>query len=67
MGMSSYVLDSEEKFFDIVAEAVKNAEHVSEAFGVAEENKNLVPHYSSEIVDDLVSDLWDEYWSEYVL
>ena len=31
MGMSSYVLDCEDKFFDIVSDAVKESEHISEA------------------------------------
>lgn len=65
MGMSSYVLDLEDKFLDIVAEAVKQSEDISEALDVALSNANMVPQYSASDIDDLVCEYWNEFWSKY--
>ena len=65
MGMSSYVLDLEDKFLDIVAEAVKQSEDISEALDVALSNANMVPQYSASDIDDLVCEYWNDFWSKY--
>lgn len=65
MGMSSYIFDGEEKFYDIVADAVKNAEHITEAYAVAEKNKSLVAHWNKGEVEECVDEFWNDFWSKY--
>jgi hypothetical protein len=65
MGMSSYVLDCEEKFYDVVADAVKGAEDISEAYAVANENKALVANWSDAEVTECVDEFWNDFWSKY--
>ena len=65
MGMSSYIFDGEEQFYDIVAEAVKNAEHITEAYAVAEKNKSLVAHWGPGEVEECVDEFWNDFWSKY--
>jgi hypothetical protein len=65
MGMSSYVFDLEDKFCDIVANAVKQSENVSEALEIALSNSSMVPQYSTSDIDDLVCEYWNEFWSKY--
>jgi hypothetical protein len=65
MGMSSYVLDLEDKFLDTVADAVKQSENISEALEIALSNANMVPQYSASDIDDLVCEYLNEFWSKY--
>ena len=45
MGMSSYILDNEEKFWDKVYDKITESEHISEAMSFAVElGKTEVPH-----------------------
>jgi len=63
--MSSYVLDLEDKFCDLVADAVRQSENISEALEVALANSSMVPQYSNSDIDDLVCDYWNDLWSKY--
>jgi hypothetical protein len=65
MSMSSYVLDLEDKFCDLVADAVRQSENISEALEVALANSSMVPQYSNSDIDDLVCDYWNDLWSKY--
>lgn len=65
MGMSSWVMDCEEKFYEVVANAVKNAEDISEAYTVANENKALVANWSDTEVTECVDEFWNDFWSKY--
>ena len=65
MSMSSYVLDLEDKFCDLVADAVRQSENISEALEVALANSSMVPQYSNSDIDDLVCDYWNDFWSKY--
>ena len=65
MSMSSYVLDLEDKFCDLVADAVRQSENICEALEVALANSNMVPQYSNSDIDDLVCDYWNDLWSKY--
>lgn len=65
MGMSSWILSSEEKFWDIISDAVKEAEHISEAYNAAMKNKNLVAHLDDNEVIDMVDEFWNDFWSKY--
>ena len=67
MGMSSYILDIEEKFFDTCAGFVKESEHVSEAMGKAVElGKTEVPFMSVNDIEEGVAEMWNEFWSAYI-
>ena len=65
MGMSGYIFDGEEKFFDIVADAVKQSEHVDEAYAVANKNKGLVAHWGPGEIEDCVDEFWNDFWDNY--
>lgn len=65
MGMSGLVLDNEERFYDIVADAVKQSEHITEAYATVMQSKSLVAHLSNEEICSCVDDFWDDFWSRY--
>lgn len=67
MGMSSYILDLEDKFIDVeVAEIIKDSDTLQEAQLRAEEkrekNYNFIP---STGLDEKVKEMWDLYWEKY--
>ena len=63
MGMSSYVFDSEEKMFDVIEQAIGNCEHLTDVMAAAVKEKNLVPHWSVQEIEDCCSEAWEEYWA----
>lgn len=66
MGMSNYIMDVEENFWGIVAEFIKEAEHVGDVMERAEQlAKNMAPFMDADAVSDGVGEMWNEYWSEY--
>jgi hypothetical protein len=65
MGMSSYILDLEDRFCDIVSDAVKSSEHVSEALAVAIKNRDMVPCFNEHEITEMVGDFWNDFWSKY--
>ena len=66
MGMSGYIMDLEEEFFDTCADFVKEAEHVSEAMDKAVAlGKTEVPFLSIEHIEEGIAEMWNEYWSQY--
>jgi len=66
MGISSYVLDAEEKFWDKVYNKITESEYISEAMNFAVElGKTEVPNLTTESIEEVVSEGWDEVWSEY--
>lgn len=62
--VKSWAMDCEEQFYDIVADAVKQSEHVGEALEVAMNNKHLVAWTSAEI-SDCVGEFWNDFWAKY--
>ena len=68
MGMSSWILDQEEEFWDIAADFVSESETIEEAVGntikYAKDNW-LVPHFTEEHIEDGVYELWNDFWSKY--
>ena len=67
MGMSSYILDLEDKFIDVeVAEIIKASDTLQEAQLRAEEkrvmNYNFIP---STGLDEKVKEMWDLFWEKY--
>ena len=68
MGMSSYILDQEEEFFDKAADIVSESESVEEAVTNVikfAKDKWLVPHLTEDEIEDQTRDFWNEYWSKY--
>ena len=54
MGMSSYILDNEDKFWGKVYDKITESEHISEAMGFAVElGKTEVPHLDTDTIEDL--------------
>lgn len=66
MGMSSYIMDGEEEFYDVVATAVKESEHISEAYAVAQKHKSLVAHWNPGEIEECVDEFWNDFWSKYL-
>jgi len=67
MGMSSYVMDPEEKFDMVVFSAIKESEDVSEAMQKVVPHRNLVAHWNANEVDEYVSEMWNEFWADYAI
>ena len=68
MGMSSYILDQEEEFFDKAEDIISESESIEEAIGNVikfAKDKWLVPHLTEDEIEDQTRDCWDEYWSKY--
>ena len=66
MGMSSYIMDIEEQFWDKVAVFIKEAEHPTEAMSKAVAlGKTEVPFLGVADIEDGVGEMWNEYWSQY--
>lgn len=66
MGMSGYIMDIEEKFWDKVTVFIKEAEHPSEAMAKAVAlGKTEVPFLSVADIEDGVGEMWNEYWAQY--
>tara|TARA_B100001248_G_scaffold126049_1_gene94535 strand:+ start:10519 stop:10746 length:228 start_codon:yes stop_codon:yes gene_type:complete len=67
MGMSSYVLDCEEKFWDGVVDIIKESDTIQEATGKAMELwKKEVPFLDEDDVFGQVEDYWQDFWSNYL-
>ena len=67
MGMSSYVMDCEDKFIDEVSARIGGCESVGELMEQLVKDKCFVNimHMSGPEQDEFVGELWNEYWSEY--
>ena len=66
MGMSSYILDLEDKYCDTVAKIVSESETLEEAEGSAKSlAKTEVPFLDMVTISDGVAYLWNEFWSNY--
>ena len=67
MGMSSYVLDCEEKFWDGVVDIIKESDTIQEATGKSMELwKKEVPFLDEDDVFGQVEDYWQDFWSNYL-
>jgi len=67
MGMSSYVLDLEDKFIDVeLAEIIKDSDTLQEAQLRAEDKRVMNYNFiHSNGLNEKVKEMWDEYWSKY--
>ena len=67
MGMSNYILDCEENFWDSVVDIIKESETIVEATTKAMELwKKEVPHLDEDDVFGQVEDYWNDFWSNYI-
>ena len=67
MGMSSYILDCEDKFWDDVVEIIKESDTITEATTRAMELwKKDVPFLDEDVVFGQVEDYWNDFWSNYL-
>ena len=66
MGMSSYILDLEDKYWDTVAKIVSESETLEEAEGSAKSlAKTEVPFLDDNAISNGVAFAWSEFWSNY--
>ena len=66
MGMSNYVLRSEEWFADEVSKYIGGCEEITELQDklVINRSFDLLAHMSDEEKTEVMSDHWNEYWSQ---
>ena len=68
MGMSSWILDQEEEFWDVAADFESESETIEEAvvntIKYAQDNW-LVPHFTVEHIEEGVGELLSDFWSNY--
>jgi hypothetical protein len=65
MGMSSYVMDCEEKFYDVVSDAVKEADDISDAMRIAVANRSMVANWTVVEIEECVTEFWNDFWSKF--
>jgi len=65
MGMSSWILDLEDKFADEVSKHIGGCEDITDLQDKLVVNKSfdLLAHMSDEEKTEVMSDHWNEYWS----
>jgi hypothetical protein len=67
MGMSGYILENEENFWDGVSDIIKESEHISDATSAAEVLRaKECGHLDSKDVEEQVEEYWNEIWSKYI-
>jgi|TARA_S200002703_G_scaffold155190_1_gene159026 hypothetical protein len=66
MGMSSYILDQEEKFIGTdVPEIIKDSDTLEEAIKRAEEKCLSYQLWGTLGLDERVKEMWDLHWEKY--
>ena len=60
MGMSSFIIDMEEKFFSAVQEVIHECETLDELYKITDSQRDLVSHMKSDDVDDIIGEIWLE-------
>ena len=67
MGMSSYIMDLEEAFFDKCEEIVKESESIQEAVGncIKYAKDNWINIHTEDEIESAVDAMWDEIWGDY--
>ena len=66
MGMSSYIMDLEEAFFDKCEEIVKESESFQEAVGncIKYAKDNWINIHTEDEIESAVDAMWDEIWGD---
>ena len=60
MGMSSFIIDMEEKFFSAVQEVIHECESLNQLFEITDSQRDLVSHMKSDDVDEIIAEIWLE-------
>lgn len=58
MGMSNYILDLEEQFFDAVEKVARECKTLDELFEKTDPQRDLVKHMREDEVDDVIGEIW---------
>lgn len=68
MGMSNWILDNVDKFYDIANEKIGECETLAEFASVMKPFENLLLGSQDEeyILEGGYSELWNEFWSKYI-
>jgi len=66
MGMSSYIMDLEEQFFDQCENIIKESESVQEAVGncIKYAKDNWINIHTEDEIESAVDAMWDEIWGD---
>ena len=62
MGMSSWILDNEEMFFEGANHVLHECESFQEFVGIMKPQMDLVSHLDN--VEEQLSEMWNEFWSD---
>jgi len=67
MGMSSFVMDCEDKFIDEVSTRIGGCEDVHELLESLEKDgcMRLIAHFSDGEKCEFVGELWNDFWSDH--
>ena len=57
MGMSSFIIDMEEKFFSAVQEVIHECESLNQLFEITDSQRDLVSHMKSDDVDEIIAEI----------
>ena len=68
MGMSSWVMDCEDRFVDEISNRIGGCECVDELITDLKKDgcMSLVAHMEEKETYEFISELWNEFWSDYV-
>jgi len=67
MGMSSWILELENKFADEVSKHIGECDDITDLQDklVVNRSFDLLAHMSDEEKTEMMSELWDEHWSQH--
>ena len=67
MGMSSWILELENKFADEVSKHIGECDDITDLQDklVVNRSFDLLAHMSDEEKSEMMSELWDEHWSQH--
>ena len=64
MGMSGWILDNEEMFFEGANDVLHECESFQEFVGIMKPQMDLVSHIDN--VEEQLSEMWNDFWSDLV-
>ena len=64
MGMSGWILDNEEMFFEGANDVLHECESFQEFVGIMKPQMDLVSHLDN--VEEQLSEMWNDFWSDLV-
>ena len=64
MGMSGWILDNEEMFFEGANDVLHECESFQEFVGIMKPQMDLVSHIDN--IEEQLSEMWNDFWSDLV-